>query len=50
MCALIKKSFGIALAALFFVMVGHLFSGIPFDHVSDNGSDSIGRLSVAVNN
>lgn len=50
MFALTKQSQVIALAALFFVIMGHLFLDITSDHVADNSDGSKDKSFVAINN
>ena len=49
MNALIKRTIGIALAALFLVMAGHFILDITSDHIVNNSDDFENNSSVAVN-
>jgi len=46
----IKRLLGIAVAALFFVMMGHLILDITSENVADNSSDSKDKSFEVVNN
>ena len=50
MYTFIKRLLGIAVAALFFVMMGHLILDITSENVADNSSDSKDKSSVVINN
>lgn len=50
MQALIKRTIVITLAALLFVVMGHLILDVTSDRIADNYSGSDNKSSVAINN